>query len=51
LLSDGFCDVEIEIINAFLDADSRIQWGGTFTNKIDAMHFGFKTQYVKDIIK
>jgi len=51
LLSDGFCDIEIEIINAFLDADSRMQWGGIFTDKIDAMHFGFKTQYVKGIIK
>jgi hypothetical protein len=51
LFKDGFCDIEFDIINAFLDADSRIQWGGNFTDKIDGMHFGFKTQYVTDIIK
>jgi hypothetical protein len=51
LFSDGFCDIEMELIEAFLNVDPRIQWGGTFTEKIDAMHFGFKTQHVKDIIK
>jgi hypothetical protein len=51
LLFDGFCNIEMELIEAFLNVDPRIQWGSTFTDKIDTMHFGFKTQHVKDIIK
>jgi hypothetical protein len=50
LLKDGFCDVELELIEAFLESDSRIQWGGIFTKKIDAMHFGFTTNAVQNII-
>jgi len=31
-------------------SDLRIQWGGTFSTKIDAMHFGFTTSAAKDIV-
>jgi len=34
----------------FLKVDSRIQWGGKFNFKIDAMHFGFKYREAKNII-
>jgi hypothetical protein len=50
LLQDGFCDMELDLINAFLEADSRIQWGGTFNKKIDGMHFGFTSGAAKDIV-
>jgi len=50
LLKDGFCSIELEIIEAFLGSDPRIQWGGTFSTKIDAMHFGFTTSAAKDIV-
>jgi len=50
LLKDGFCDIDLEIIEAFLKSDSRIQWGGTFSTKIDAMHFGFTTSAAKEIV-
>ena len=44
LLRDGFSDVEREIIDAFLNSESRlsnsrIRWGGTYNRQIDAMHF------------
>ena len=50
LLQDGFCDLEIDLINAFLDADDRIQWGGAFNKKVDGMHFGFTTTAAKSIV-
>lgn len=50
LLQDGFCGVELDLINAFLDADERIQWGGTFNSKIDAMHFGFTSEAATEIV-
>lgn len=50
LLQDGFCDMELDLINAFLEADPRIQWGGTFNKKIDGMHFGFTAGAAKDIV-
>ncbi|GEM_PF-1095520 len=50
LLQDGFCDLELELINAFLEADSRIQWGGIFNSKVDAMHFGFTSKSAKEIV-
>lgn len=50
LLQDGFCDLELDLINAFLESDDRIQWGGTFNSKIDAMHFGFTTGAATEIV-
>jgi hypothetical protein len=50
LLQDGFCDLELDIINAFLDADDRIQWGGKYNFKIDGMHFGFTSNAAKEIV-
>ena len=50
LLQDGFCDLELDLINAFLNADSRIQWGGKFNSKIDGMHFGFTSSAAKEIV-
>ncbi|MDX9799014.1 MAG: hypothetical protein RBT05_09175 [Bacteroidales bacterium] len=50
LLQDGFCDLEIDLIDAFLGADERIQWGGIFNEKIDGMHFGFTSDAAKNIV-
>ena len=50
LLQNGFCDLELDLINAFLNADSRIQWGGKFNSKIDGMHFGFTSSAAKAIV-
>jgi hypothetical protein len=50
LLQDGLCDLELDLIDAFLDADERIQWGGEFNTKIDGMHFGFTSEAAKDIV-
>ncbi len=51
LLKDGFCDLELDLINAFLNADPRVHWGGVFsTSKIDGMHFGFKSNAINSIL-
>ena len=50
LLSDGFCDMEREIIDAFINSNNNIQWGGIFSKKIDPMHFGFTTSEATKII-
>jgi len=42
--------LELDLINAFLNADDRIQWGGKFNSKIDAMHFGFTSSAAKEIV-
>ncbi|MCQ2376017.1 MAG: hypothetical protein MJ069_09005 [Salinivirgaceae bacterium] len=51
LLYDGFCNIEKEIIDAFINSNDKIQWGGTFNKKIDPMHFGFTTSEATKIIK
>jgi hypothetical protein len=33
-----------------VDTDERIQWGGTFNSKIDAMHFGFTSEAASEIV-
>jgi len=50
LLEDGFCDIELDLVQSFLEADERIQWGGTFSSKIDAMHFGFTSAAAAEIV-
>ncbi len=52
LLEDGFCDVDIKIIDEFFKLakeygiEQYAQWGGLFGSKIDAMHIGFnQTKY------
>ena len=50
LLKDGFCDIELDLVHAFREADERIQWGGTFSLKVDAMHFGFTSAAAAEIV-
>jgi len=58
LFEDGFADIEPEVYEAFNKAhklvckrimgkELPIEWGGNFNNKIDAMHFGLATEFVK----
>ncbi|NLD48808.1 MAG: M15 family metallopeptidase [Clostridiaceae bacterium] len=58
LFEDGFADIEPEVYEAFNKAhklvckkimgkELPIEWGGNFNSKIDAMHFGLATEFVK----
>lgn len=50
ILKYGFCDIEKELVNAFL-SQSGVEFGGTYKKKIDPMHIGFTNATVKEKIK
>jgi len=60
LLETGFGEMRVELITSFHKAHREIykkyqgietngEWGGTFNNKYDGMHFGLKTSFIRSL--
>jgi hypothetical protein len=60
LLEYGFGEMRIELVNAFHKAHREIykkykgiagngEWGGTYNNKYDGMHFGLESGFIKSL--
>jgi len=60
LLEDGFGEIRIELVNSFHKAHRIIskkynsiaedgEWGGSYRNKYDGMHFGLKTSFIQSL--
>ena len=58
LLENGFGELPIELVKSFHKAHQAIslkyngsseygEWGGSYSNKYDGMHFGLKTSFIK----
>jgi hypothetical protein len=58
LLEDGFCDMELEVYEAFNKAHQEVskeitgemmdvEWGGVYRSMIDAMHFSLNQKFIK----
>jgi hypothetical protein len=46
IFQNGFCEVPLEIIEAFL-AEEDVQWGGTWnSSNVDYMHFEIKKKAI-----
>ncbi len=60
LLENGFGEMPIDLVKSFHKAHQTIslkyngssengEWGGSYSNKYDGMHFGLKTSFIKSL--
>ena len=62
ILEHGFCDIEVEVYEAFdkahrmvtkklLGTEYGVEWGGIYDSRIDAMHFCMPKEVVLELMK